>query len=306
MGVPRILVVKDVMPDAAVELGMLRNRFVIAISKQLARWAYALAHEIHTLGEGMRRRIAAEARRDVRIRIVPDTIDGNELRPMPFADNEFRKRYAPADTFAVVHTGNMGKKQDLDLLLRAARLLQDDPVVRFYVFGDGAEKARFLERREALGLENVSHYPLQERWMLPHTLSGADVLLVSQLPEVLDIVVPSKLLSAMASGALIVAACAANSEAARLVRESGGGILVDAGNEAALVETIREIRAGKHDVLTLRERARRFAIQRFDRAAVYGDIIRWLVHDAGVLGETSSRVPTDPPRLERFAEKGAK
>src|SRR3989454_2808998 len=54
--------------------------------------------------------------------------------------------------------------------------------------------------------ENVSHHPLQERSLLSHVLSGADVVLVSQLAEVVDIVVPSKLVTAMGAGAMIVAA----------------------------------------------------------------------------------------------------
>ena len=57
-----------------------------------------------------------------------------------------------------------------------------------------------------MALENVSHYPLQSRSFLAHMLSGADIVVVSQVAEVIDIVVPSKLLTAMASGAMIVAA----------------------------------------------------------------------------------------------------
>jgi len=274
MRVPRVLVVKDVMPEAAVELGMLRNPIAIALSKWLARWVYRLAREIHTLGEGMKRRIAAVTGRDDNIRIVPDTIDAQELYPVPLELNEFRKQYAPAGTFAVLHTGNIGKKQDLDLLLRAADRLRHDPTVQFYVFGDGAEKTSFLRRRAARGLENVSHHPLQPRSMLAHMLSGADIVLVSQLAEVIDIVVPSKLLTAMASGAMIVAACSPDSETARLVNESGGGILIGPGDDEAFAKAIARIRSGQIDVKACRDRARQFAERRFERHAVYGAVVR--------------------------------
>jgi colanic acid biosynthesis glycosyl transferase WcaI len=279
MRVPRTLVVKDVMPDAAVELGMLRNRVVIALSRFLARWAYRLSGEIQTLGEGMRRRIATTARRGDNIRIVPDTVDLRELAPVPPERNEFRKRFVPPGTYAVVHSGNMGKKQDLGLILKAASRLRDDPRVHFYVFGDGAEKAAFLERRAAMGLENVSHYPLQPRSLLPHTLSGADVVLVSQLAEVVDIVVPSKLLTAMASGAMIVAACSSDSETARLVRESGGGIVIGPGDDAALVGVIDLLRGGAFNVVGCREKARGFACTAFDRKAVYGRVVSQLLNE---------------------------
>lgn len=270
--VRRVLVVKDVMPDAAVELGMLRNRWVIVASQLLARLIYRWADEIHALGDGMRRRIGRQTATPAKIRIVPDTIDPVELRPVPRWANEFRRRYVPDGMFAVLHTGNMGKKQDLQLLLRAARRLQDERAVRFYVFGDGAVREEFLHLKDQWGLRNVSHHPLQDRWMLSHMLSGADVVLVCQAVEVVDIVVPSKLITALGAGAMVVAACAPGSETAYLIEVSNGGLLIPAGDDGALVEVMRRIRAGAVDVDGYRKRARKFALRHFDRSAVYGPL----------------------------------
>ena len=268
-----ILVVKDVMPDAAVELGMLRNRFLIGLSRGIARWMYRRVDEIHTLGEGMRRRIAQDV--DARkIKIVPDTIDASELEPVAPEANEFRHRFVTPGTFAVLHTGNMGQKQDLDLLLRTAQRFKDDRGVHFFVFGDGAAKDRFLRLRDEMGLKNVSHYPLQDRVMLRHMLSGAHVVLVSQLPEVVDIVLPSKLLTALGAGATIVAACADESETARLVRDSGGGIVIPASDDEALYCAIERIRRWEVDATQMRRRAREFAVARFERGTVYGPLLQ--------------------------------
>lgn len=270
--VRRILVVKDVMPDAAIELGMLRNPIVIRASRLCARWVYALAHEIHTLCDGMRRRIAHDTRHAEKISIIPDTIDATELAPVPLRENAFRRQFVPDGTFAVVHSGNMGRKQDLDLLLRAAEKLRGDSGVHFYVFGDGADKTRFLQSLEERQLSNVSHFPLQDRGMLRHMLSGADVVLVSQLPAVVDIVVPSKLITAMAGGAMIVSACATESETAKLVTASGGGIVIPSSDAEALVAAIQAIRSGETDTERCRLDARAYAIAHFDRDRVYGPI----------------------------------
>ena len=279
--VRRVLVVKDVMPDAAVELGMLRNPLVIAVSRWLARRIYDCADEIHTIGEGMQARIARGTRAPEKIRVVPDTFDSEELHPVPFEENEFRRRFVPQHTFAVVHTGNMGKKQDLELLLRAAQRLRDEPRVRFYVFGDGAVREAFLRRRQELRLENVSHHPLVDRWMLRHVLSGADVVLVSQRIEVVDIVVPSKLITSLGAGAMIIAACPGGSETARLMEQSAGGITVPAGDDAALADQIRRLHRGAVDSREYRERAPRFALQTFDRHSVYGPLVEELLRVPG-------------------------
>jgi colanic acid biosynthesis glycosyl transferase WcaI len=104
-------------------------------------------------------------------------------------------------------------------------------------------------------------------------LSGADMVLISQLPELVDIVVPSKLLTALGAGAMIVAACASDSETARLVRESGGGLLVPASDDEALAGVMMRLRVGQVDTTRLRRQAREFAVQRFDRNAIYGALL---------------------------------
>jgi colanic acid biosynthesis glycosyl transferase WcaI len=277
MRVKYTLIVQDVMPDAAVELGMLKNPVMIGISRRLARSAYNAADEIFTLSEGMRSRIARLCAEPSRIRIVPNTIDADELAPPPIEHNEFRRRFVPEGVFAVLHTGNMGQKQDLDLLLNTAAVLRDDPTVQFYVFGDGAERERFLRRRSELGLTNVHHHPLQERWMLPHMLAGADMVLVSQLPEVTDLVVPSKLITAMGAGAVIVAACHAESEVARMLHEANGGMTIAPSNEAHLAVAIRTARAQPHQSEIWRCNARNYAARSFSREAVLVPLLQGLV-----------------------------
>ena len=171
-----------------------------------------------------------------------------------------------------MHTGNMGKKQDLDILLRAAQRLRGEPSIHFYVFGDGAEKDTFLRHKTNMGLANVSHFPLQDRWLVPHMLSGADVVLVTQSPGVVDEVVPSKLITSLGAGAMVVAACAADSEAAGVVHASGGGVVVPPGDDAALAEAILNVRQGRVDVLATRCRGRAYAIENYDRRSVYGPL----------------------------------
>jgi len=275
--VRRVLIVHDVMPDTAIDTGLLRNRIVISFSRWLARRAYSLADEVHTLGHGMRRRIQLHLRKPEKVRVVPITIDPDELRPIPHERNLFRSRYVRAGVFAVLHTGNMGKKQGLDLIVRTAQRFNGDETIHFFVFGDGAERESFLDGCKAAKLRNVTHAPPQERALLPHMLSGADVVLVSQLPEVVDIVVPSKLITAMGAGAMIVAACHPDSETASLLRESGAGIIVMAGDDAALTQQLMRVRSGVVDVSRFRANARKFAVDHFDRRVVYRGIVESLL-----------------------------
>jgi len=273
MRVRLILVVQDIMPDAAIEMGMLSNRGVIFVSKWFAKTVYSLAGRIFTLSEGMKRRIERYPEALSKTEVVPNTIDDKELEPRPGQGREFRSRYVPKGGLSVLHTGNMGAKQDLQLLLRTARRLIDRPNIHFYVFGDGAAKEDFLRTRDEWKLTNVSHFPLQERSFLPHMLYGADICLVSQLPEVLDVVVPSKLITAMGAGAMIFAACSPGSETAMLIRDSEGGILIPASDDGAFASAVLGVSHGAVNVGEHRKRARDFALKHFSREAVYGPVV---------------------------------
>lgn len=270
MRVWHALVIQDVQPDAAIELGMLTNPRAIQLSKWMARDMYNGADEIFTLGDGMRERIERVTARREKISILKNTVDGNELAPTNGQGKPFRSRFVPENTFAVVHAGNMGKKQDLDLLLRTAERLRPRRDVRFYVFGDGAVKDEFIRQRAKAKLDNVETFPFQPREMLPHMLFGADVVLVTQLPEVVATVVPLKLITAMAAGAMIVAACAAESDTAKLVRASGGGICVPPSDDGALADVLLAIKNGEIETQPYRNAAREYALAHFDRPATYG------------------------------------
>lgn len=277
MRVPVTLVVQDILPDAAIEMGMLTNKFVIRLSRMLAKANYTLADTIYTLSEGMKSRIARLTKDLAKIQIVPNTIDCDELAPGPNQGKPFRDRFVPPGTFAVVHTGNMGEKQDLRLLLRTARRLLDRHDIHFYVFGDGAAKADFLKLKEDWNLTNVSHFPFQDRSMLAHMLFGADVCLISQLPEVIDFVVPSKLATSMGAGAMIIVACSPNSEPARIIENSLGGRVVPASDDAALAHAVTDAISAREAVMQTRSRARAYATTHFERSATYGPIAKELL-----------------------------
>ena len=280
LDVPYVLSVQDVMPDAAIELGMLADGAPARLARHFARSIYSSAQRIYTLSEGMRSRIDALSGVGEKTHIVPNTIDTREFELGADGGRPFREEFVSPGTFAVVHSGNMGEKQDLDVLLRAARSLLPENDVHFYVFGDGAVRGRFEQRCREWSLSNVSLKPFQSRELLPHMLRGADAVLVSQRAEVVDIVVPSKLVTAMAAGAMIVAACADDSDTARILRASGGGVIVPAGDAEALVTALRAIKAGHIDERRHRERVREYAVQHFQREKAYAPVVDFLMRYA--------------------------
>jgi colanic acid biosynthesis glycosyl transferase WcaI len=161
--------------------------------------------------------------------------------------------------FLVVHCGNMGIKQGLEVILGAADLSRWDRSLRYLIVGDGAARERLQGEVKSLMLQNVQILPLLPAEEFKELLRISDVSLVTQQKCVADIVFPSKVITLMASGRAIVASVSYTSEVARVLNEAKAGLVVPAEDPAALLAAVVALR----DNYALREEiaqnARQFA-----------------------------------------------
>jgi glycosyltransferase involved in cell wall biosynthesis len=133
----------------------------------------------------------------------------------------------------------MGAKQGLENVIEAARIAANDPPsLLFVLMGDGAERASLEALARRYRLDNVRFVPLQPEDMLPNILAAADVLLVNQRGSVRDMALPSKLTAYFAAGRPVVAAVDRESETAREISWSSGGIVAAPDDPRALLAAI--------------------------------------------------------------------
>lgn len=147
-----------------------------------------------------------------------------------------RGRLGWADNETVVlHAGNMGVKQGLENVIRAAQVADNDNLnLRFVLMGDGNQRCTL----EAMARQTTH---LEIRDPLPQgdyvaALKAADILLVNERPGVSEMSIPSKLTSYFQSGTPVVAAVSSESNAAQEIRRSRAGIVVDGGDPVCLIE----------------------------------------------------------------------
>jgi colanic acid biosynthesis glycosyl transferase WcaI len=282
-GRPFLFVVQDLQPDAAADLGMLgRNplmrqalRFLFA----LERWIYRGAARITLLTEGMRRKVTAKGIDPERVVVAPDWVDATFLKPVDPAP--FRREHGLEDHFVVLHAGNMGVKQGLETVLEAARILREEEKILFLLVGEGARKEALKRDARGRGLENVRFLPLRPREEVPAMHAAADVCLLSQRPEVSDIVMPCKVLGILACGRPLLAMANEGTEVARTLEEAQAGVRIAPGDAQALAAAILEARADPGALRRWGEAARRYAVERWDRDRVLSDFEQLLIRAAG-------------------------
>lgn len=137
----------------------------------------------------------------------------------------------------VVHAGNMGVKQGLINVVRAAQYAdRTQQPIRFVLIGDGNQR-QTLEA-ESIGIERIQFLPTLNDLEYRSALQASDVLLVNELSELRDMSVPSKLTSYFAARVPVIAATDATSATSEEIANSGGGLQVEPDDPEKLVHAI--------------------------------------------------------------------
>lgn len=265
-GVPYVLHVPDLQPDAAVDLGMLSHGPLVRSLYALERFTYRNAALISTLTEAMRQRIVSKGIPPDNVKLFSDW-PAPELFRIALDDNgaSFRRGHALDKSFLVLHSGNMGYKQGLDVVLDVAELSRNDSQITYLLVGNGAAEESLKQRASTLALDNVHFLPLQSQSDFIDLLAASNVALITQQRTVADIVFPSKTLTLMAAGRPLIACVNAESEVAKAVREARAGLVVEPENPRALFNAIEMLRDNPTERRQMGRHAREYARTRWDR-----------------------------------------
>lgn len=239
-GIPFILNVQDLFPQSIIDLGLMRNRWLIRVFGAMERFVYSRAAHITVHSPGNRDHVLGKGARPERVTVVPNWVDTDFICPGERM-NGFRREYGLGDAFIVSFAGVLGYSQDLDVVLDAAALLRSQSGIVWLIVGDGVEKPRLETKARQMGLDNVRFLPMQPRDRYPAVLYASDICLTTLHAEVRTPVVPSKILSIMAAARPVVAALNLDGDAPRLIKEAKCGLCLPPEDPHALAEAVLQL-----------------------------------------------------------------
>jgi colanic acid biosynthesis glycosyl transferase WcaI len=247
---------QDIFPEVATLLEDFHSPLMNALLERLNRFLVRRARRIIALGETMQRRLVDGKGADPgKIDIVHNWADTDAIVPSA-KRNPFADAHGLSDRFVVLHAGNIGLSQNLDVVLDAAEQVRDRPAILFLFIGDGSRRGVLEAAAATRGLTNVRFLPYQPREDLRWTYATSDVCLVSLKPGLAGCIVPSKLYPILAAGRPFVAAVEEASEVAAIASRHGCGLLVPPGDSAALAAAVVALADDPARRASLGERAR--------------------------------------------------
>jgi colanic acid biosynthesis glycosyl transferase WcaI len=237
-----LVVVQDLMAKAATQSGISGGGGMVSrATAAVERYALQHADLVAVVSDSFRDQLRAYGVPDERIRLLPNW---THIHASGLSKADARDALGwPQTPFTVVHTGNIGLKQDLGNLVEAARICAErDSRVRFVIIGDGSQRAAI--QAQARGLDNLDFVGPLDGVRYPQSLAAADLLVVNERPGVGDMSLPSKLTSYLTAGRAVLAAVGPEgATATELRRTNGAAHLVDPGDPAALAEGVLALRA---------------------------------------------------------------
>jgi len=174
---------------------------------------------------------------------VVDLMNFTHISPSSIDKVSARRRLGWAtDGTVALHTGNMGMKQGLEVVVDAARLAEREHVnLQFVLVGDGNQRAELRTRAE--GLRNIRFVSPLSAEDYPYALAAADILLLTERRSVREMSMPSKLTSYSASHRPLIASVAREGVTGTFLAERGAALIVDQGDPKELMRGIESLSA---------------------------------------------------------------
>jgi putative colanic acid biosynthesis glycosyltransferase WcaI len=232
---------QDIFPEVAGLLEDFHSPLINTLLERLNRFLVRRAARIVALGDTMASRLVHGKGADPgKITVIHNWADTSAIVPSA-KKNDFALAHGLDSSFVVLHAGNIGLSQNLDVVIDAAALVKDRRDIVMLFIGDGNRRVALQSAAASRGLDNVRFLPFQPRDQLRWTYASSDVCLVSLKPGLAGYIVPSKLYPILAAGRPYIAAVESLSEVAALTQRHRCGVLVEPGDAVQLADAIRRL-----------------------------------------------------------------
>jgi len=197
-GAKTIYNVQEIYPDLLINLGYLKNTFLINFLKRLERFVYNSSTAVTTIDKQFYNIIKPRIKEESSLHIIPNFVDTDLY--VTESSTKLPTEFLSEPGFTnMLYAGNIGLAQEWDLVLNLANEIRDESIT-IWIIGEGVKKEYLKTQIEKHNLSNIKLLPYQDRKYMPAINLFADFHFIAMDKSMEHDGFPSKVYSIMASG----------------------------------------------------------------------------------------------------------
>jgi glycosyltransferase involved in cell wall biosynthesis len=261
--------VRDLWPQFAIAVGVLKKPILIALSEWLERFLYQRADRVMVNSPGFLQPVTSRGAK--RVDLIPNGADPSMFDP---ADDgaAFRQSNELENKFIALYAGAHGMSNDLNVILESASLLADEKNIHIVLLGDGKEKSALITQAKEMKLSNMTFLPSVPKTEMASALAGADACIAILKPlEEYKTTYPNKVFDYMAAGRPVVLAI--DGVIREVVEAADCGIFATPGNAEEIAEAIRKLATNSEQSRAMGLKGRSYLEENFSRAVIGNKLV---------------------------------
>ena len=232
------MIIRDIFPEWAVDMGLMRKGLVYRFYDAIARYQYSVADVIGVQTSGNRAYFLEwEKRPNRRLEVLQNWLD----KP---ADSQCSVRLEETrlkGRKVFVYAGNMGVAQGLDIFLDMIERMRERSEIGFLFVGRGSEAERLKEEAQRRKLDSVIFFDEIDPDEIPSLYAQCDAGIVSLDSRHKSHNIPGKFLTYMQSGLPVLANINSGNDLAQLIRDERVGQVCDNNKIEELLLAAQEL-----------------------------------------------------------------
>jgi Glycosyl transferases group 1 len=225
------LLLKDIFPQNAVDLGMVRKTGVGGLLykyfKSKEKKLYELSDYIGCMSQANVDFLLTqnpEISPDI-VEVCPNSIEPKEIEKNPQKVNAVKEKYKiPYDRTVFIYGGNLGKPQGIDFLIECLKANKDNELVYFVIAGSGTEFNKlkdFFDSEKLMNAQLFAQLPKEDYEILADSCDVGLIFLDKRftIPNF-----PSRLLSYMQASMPVLAATDVNTDIGQVIEQGKFGL----------------------------------------------------------------------------------
>ena len=236
-----ILDIRDIWPDSAVAAGQLnKNSKLYKFGKLIEQWLYQKSDLITCVSMPMAEYIKGFTKID-KVVVIYNGVPNQYLHNESYL-NENNQDLFQDNKINITYLGNMGYVQNLQVVLEAAKQIQDElPEVVLYLIGDGIEKTKLEKFRKANLLDNVVIVgPVAKEQAMQLMRKSSALFFQLKDDMVMEKTVPSKVFDYMTAGKPILFGI--KGEGKMILEQVKGNIYYQPDSAESFINAVRKLK----------------------------------------------------------------